>query len=79
MIQVLFNYGGRPTEEKRIPEGFYERGDETLMGLEDYLIENGIAVEIGAFGRPRPSKSSTRLAPASKGKAEKPEEDQAED
>lgn len=79
MIQVLFNYGGRPTEEKRIPAGLYERGDEALMGLEDYLLDQGIAQEIGAFGRPRPTKSSTRLAPASKGKAEKVEEDSPEE
>lgn len=45
-IEVLHNYGGRNTNERRIPPGVYEADDERLFGLADYLVENGHAVVI---------------------------------
>lgn len=71
MIQVLFNYGGKPTQEKRIPAGVYEEDDEALLGLADYLVEMGIAIRLG--GGNRPGRKSTRLAPS----GEKGKEDES--
>lgn len=43
-IQLLRNYGGRRTNEARIPPGVYYENDPLLCGLADYLVENGHAV-----------------------------------
>ncbi len=43
-IQLLHNYGGRRTNEQRIPPGVYDASDERLFGLAQYLVENDHAV-----------------------------------
>jgi hypothetical protein len=43
MIEVLINFGGRLTNERRILPGVYEIGDSRLFGLENYLVDNGFA------------------------------------
>lgn len=45
-LRLLHGYRGRRSQEQYIPAGEYVRGDPALMGLEDYLIENGHAVEV---------------------------------
>lgn len=67
MIQVLMNYGGRLTEEKRIEPGVYDEGDPALFGLDDYLVKMGVAQVVGGS---RPGRKSTRLAPKDDEKTE---------
>lgn len=43
-VQVLHNYGGARTQERRILAGTYEHDDERLFGLAAYLIANGHAL-----------------------------------
>jgi hypothetical protein len=43
-IKVLYNYGGRPSNMRRIEPGVYAKDDPALFGLADYLVENGHAV-----------------------------------
>lgn len=42
-LRLLHGYRGRKSQERYIPAGEYQRGDPALMGLENYLIENGHA------------------------------------
>lgn len=51
MIEVLHNYGGKATNEKRIKPGVYDDDDEALFGLADYLVENGHAKRLTARDR----------------------------
>lgn len=46
-INLLGNYGGQRTGEKRILPGEYDSEDPAIFGLADYLVENGHAVVIG--------------------------------
>jgi hypothetical protein len=46
-IEVLTNYGGKNTRERRILPGVYEDGDERLFGLSQYLVTHGFARVIG--------------------------------
>lgn len=43
VIRVLHNYGGALTNERRIAPGDYVDSDERLLGIADYLVENGHA------------------------------------
>lgn len=43
-IQVTRDFAGRLTKERRILPGVYDSEDPALMGLADYLAENGFAV-----------------------------------
>jgi len=45
-INVLHNYGGRLTGEKRIEPGIYQDHDDALFGLAAYLVVNGHAVMV---------------------------------
>ncbi len=42
-IELLHNYGGEPTNFKRILPGEYDVDDEEIMGLAEYLVKNGHA------------------------------------
>jgi len=46
MIEVLINYGGAPTEGRRILPGVYAEDDAALFGLAEYLVANGHAVRL---------------------------------
>lgn len=42
-IEVLKNFGGVLTNEKRILPGVYDSSDPRLFGVADYLVEHGHA------------------------------------
>lgn len=46
-INVLHNYGGWNTQERRILPGVYDSEDAALFGLAQYLVDNGHAVIAG--------------------------------
>ena len=46
MIEVLTNFGGRLTKERRIVPGVYADNDPRLFGLAAYLIEHKFAVRL---------------------------------
>lgn len=48
VINLLHDYGGRRTNELRIPPGLYKIDDPRLMGLGQYLVDSGHAVGINA-------------------------------
>lgn len=47
-IQVIRDFAGKLTHEKRIFPGFYESGDPRLLGVEDYLVQHGFAQRVNA-------------------------------
>lgn len=47
-IQLLHDFAGRLTGEKRIFPGVYDADDPTIMGLAEYLVQNGHAVWVDA-------------------------------
>lgn len=57
MIEVLINYGGRPTGGLRIEPGIYADDDPALFGLADYLIRNGHAIHVVEERDPEPTAS----------------------
>jgi hypothetical protein len=48
-IRVLNNFGGKVTNERRILPGDYDADDEAIMGLADYLVSEGVAIEIAGI------------------------------
>ena len=58
-IQVLHNYGGRLTQERRILPGVYEENDPRIFGLAHYLVQNGHAIAISAPLMPAPVPAKT--------------------
>jgi hypothetical protein len=46
-IQVLRDYAGRLTNERRIQPGVYELDADELFGVGQYLLDNGFAVALG--------------------------------
>lgn len=67
MIEVLINYGGAPTEGRRILPGVYADDDAALFGLADYLVANGHAVRLDTPA-PAAAEETTIDAPKVKGK-----------
>ena len=55
MITVLRNYGSAATDFQRIEPGDYAENDPRLYGQADYLIENGVAVKVGAVAVAAPA------------------------
>lgn len=55
MITVLRNYGSAATDFQRIEPGDYAEDDPRLYGQADYLIENGVAVKVGAVAVAAPA------------------------
>lgn len=49
-IEVLYDFGGKETREQRIFPGVYAADDPRLLGLADYLVKAGHAVEIKLDG-----------------------------
>jgi hypothetical protein len=45
-IRVLRDFGGKETNEQRILPGDYAFDDEAILGLGDFLLSEGIAVEL---------------------------------
>ncbi len=68
-IQVLHNYGGRLTHERRILPGVYADDDPRIFGLAQYLVDNGHAIALGAPVMPAvtppaaPQKPPAKLEP----------------
>lgn len=74
-IQVLHNYGGRLTQERRILPGVYEENDPRIFGLAHHLVQNGHAIAISAPLMPAVQpEGSPQKPPAKPESADDPED-----
>lgn len=74
-IEVLENYGGQRTQERRVLPGVYDVDDPALFGVGEYLLEVGKAVVIEAdapAASDEPENSESQSLPETEAKAETP-------
>ncbi len=58
-IEVLENYGGQRTQERRVLPGVYNVDDPALFGVGEYLLEVGKAIVIEADTPALPESTDT--------------------
>lgn len=61
-IEVLHDYGGQPTQGRRILPGKYDYDDPALFGLAGYLVNNGHAVYVVSETDVTPAEDVTESA-----------------